>query len=352
MTNPDGEFERNLREALEWHFDPETGSQFWLDRLPELGFDPVRDIRTAEDLARFPDFSSELRDVPVEHLIPRGLGGQYFRVYDSGGTSGSPKRVIDSDFRRQELLAWTRRVLLGHGMPATGNWLHAGPTGPHVVAFHNGHYAELSGGVLFTIDMDPRFVKRMLGSGKPEIAGEYVKHLLDQVQTILSTQDVAVMWTTPSLLERMCSRPELQELVAAKVGGIVWGGTSFSEESLRELEENFFPDTAIIGMYGNTLMGAAPQRPRQAGDEHACIFEPHGGTVRVDLLDENGRQVEYGERGQVRFHLASKEMFLPGVVERDTAIRIPPRAGENVDGLAQLYTLSSFEDTDLIEGVY
>ncbi len=351
MENSGADFERNLRETIEWHFNPETGSRFWLERLPGLDFDPIRDIRTAADLARFPDFSADLRKVPVEHLIPRGAAEQHFRVYDSGGTSGTPKRVVDSG-SRAELLAWTRRVLLSHGVPETGNWLHAGPTGPHVVAFHNAHYAELNRGVLFTIDMDPRWVKRMLAAGHSSLAGEYVEHLLDQAETVLSTQDISVLWITPPSLERLCSRPGLYELVRSKVGAIIWGGTSFSPESLRELEENFFPDTPIIGMYGNTLMGAAPQRARQTDDEYSCVFEPFGRTTRLEVIDEAGAQVDYGERGQVRFHLLTKDMFLPSVLERDTAVRVKPRPGETVDGVAELRTLAEFDDAELIEGVY
>ena len=29
-----------VREVVQWHFSPETGSPFWLGRAASLGFDP------------------------------------------------------------------------------------------------------------------------------------------------------------------------------------------------------------------------------------------------------------------------------------------------------------------------
>ncbi|MEU7686188.1 hypothetical protein AB0B67_32540, partial [Streptomyces spectabilis] len=32
------------RRMMRWHFSPETGSPFWVARLPRLGFDPLKDV--------------------------------------------------------------------------------------------------------------------------------------------------------------------------------------------------------------------------------------------------------------------------------------------------------------------
>src|SRR5260370_32888705 len=66
-----GEF---IRAAMEWHFNPETGSAYWLERAKSLDFDPREDIKSIEDLALFPNIVDELRDVLAEDLIPRGYG--------------------------------------------------------------------------------------------------------------------------------------------------------------------------------------------------------------------------------------------------------------------------------------
>src|SRR6202035_2303575 len=63
-----------IRAAMEWHFNPETGSAYWLERVKSLDFDPRKDIKSIEDLALFPNLVDELRDVRAEDLIPRGYG--------------------------------------------------------------------------------------------------------------------------------------------------------------------------------------------------------------------------------------------------------------------------------------
>src|SRR4051812_1408069 len=85
-----------IRAAMEWHFNPESGCKFWLDRAATLGFDPRADVKTHEDLRLFPNMAAELRDVRGEDLIPRGYGNQPDVVgfFESGGTTGAPKRVV------------------------------------------------------------------------------------------------------------------------------------------------------------------------------------------------------------------------------------------------------------------
>ncbi|MFJ7244244.1 phenazine biosynthesis protein [Kitasatospora sp. NPDC098652] len=346
------DFDAHVRALMAWHFDDATGSPFWLARRADLGFDPRTDVTGAADLLRFPDVSRELRTVPAADLIPRGAApGQVFRVYESGGTTGAPKRIVDGNYRSR-MGAWTRQRLTEHGVPETGDWLHLGPTGPHVVAFDTSRYAEPAGGLCYTVDLDPRWVKRLLGSGRQQEADDYIDHLLDQAREVLLSQPVRVLSTTPPLIEAICARPELHELVASRVGAIIWAGTSFSPESLRVVREDFFPDARLVGIYGNSLMGVAPQRVRTPEDVHACVFEPFAETTRLDLVDEDGEQVGYGERGRVRLHLVSEEMFLPNVLERDTAVRVRPASDGGVDGLAEVTSVATFEDADVVEGVY
>ncbi|WP_328916097.1 MULTISPECIES: phenazine biosynthesis protein [unclassified Streptomyces] len=345
------EFDNHVRELVAWHFDAATGSPFWLAKRDSLGFDPLNDIRDANDLRRFPDVSAELRDVPAQQLIPRGLSDRTFRVYDSGGTTGAPKRVVDSAYRSR-MLEWAQRRLVAQGVPETGNWLHLGPTGPHVIGFDVSRYAALGEGIFYTVDLDPRWVKRLLATGRGDLADEYVQHLLDQAETVLRSQDVAVLSTTPPLLEAICARSELYDLVRTKVRAIIWAGTSISAESLRMLKEVFFDGTAVIGIYGNSLMGVAPQRPSLADDTFPCVFEPFPATTRLELVDEQGDLVEYGERGRVRLHLVSDEMFLPNILERDSAVRIAPAVAGGPDGVADVQTYTRIGDVAVIEGVY
>ncbi|GAA1186109.1 AMP-binding protein [Streptomyces hebeiensis] len=345
------EFDSHVRRMVAWHFDPDTGSPFWLERRPGLGFDPVRDVSTAGDLLRFPDVSEELRTVPVTDLVPRGLRERPFRVFESGGTTGTPKRIVDSEARGR-MLAWARDRLTDLGVPAAGHWLHLGPSGPHVVGSDVARHAAMGGGVFHTVDFDPRWVKRLVGSGRGALADEYVEHLLDQAATVLRSQEISVLNTTPPVLEAICARPALHDLVRSRVKAVLWGGMSADQETIRLLEEEFFPQAVVAGVYGNSLMGVAPQRVPRPGDSHRCVFEPHPGTTLVQLMDEEGAEVAYGERGRVRLHLVTEEMFLPNVAERDTAIRVEPVPGASTDGLADIRTLPSLGRSEIIEGVY
>ncbi|MFJ4704644.1 phenazine biosynthesis protein [Streptomyces anulatus] len=347
----DPEFDSHVVKLMAWHFGAETGSPFWLEKLDGLGFDPLSEVRGLADLTRFPDVSAELRSVPAQDLIPRGLSDRPFRVYDSGGTTGSPKRIVDSAYRSL-VTGWARDRLIANGVPAHGNWLHLGPGGPHVIGFDTARYAALGGGVFYTVDLDPRWVKRLLSQGRGEEADAYIQHLLDQAETILESQPVAVLNTTPPLLEAICARPRLYELVRTQVSAIIWAGTSISRETLTQLGDVFFPAANVVGVYGNSLMGVAPQRPARSGDAHPCVFEPFPETTRLHLVDEDGEPVAYGERGRVRLHLVSEEMFLPNVLERDTAIRVEPSDGSAVDGLADVQTYRRLDDVAIIEGVY
>ncbi|MFW6639893.1 phenazine biosynthesis protein [Nocardiopsis algeriensis] len=341
-----------VRHVLRWHFSPATGSRFWRERRALLDFDPLRDVGGLADLALFPDFSEDLRTVPVEHLIPAGSTRARFEVFESGGTTGAPKRVVDAVSRGRNV-AWVSSVLREHGFPDRGHWLHVGPGGPHVVGRTVRHLAAERDALCFTLDLDPRWVKRLLAEGRTELAAEYREYLLDQIELIVQSQDIRAMFITPPVLEALCARDRLYETVAAKVKGLLWAGTSISPESLSQIENTFFPDAAVAAIYGNTLMGIAPQRPKAEGGPFPCVFEPYFPQSAVRVVDPGTREaVGYGERGQVLIHLLSEDMFLPNVLERDTALRVPPAPGSDVDGLADIQPLRTPGAGRIIEGVY
>ncbi|MEV0622635.1 phenazine biosynthesis protein [Nonomuraea sp. NPDC050404] len=345
---PAPELSRHLQETLDWHFDPATGSRFWLELAGGLGFDPRADIRSVADLRRFPDVGELLRTVPAEDLIPRGGTGTY-EVFDSGGTTGAPKRVVDATSRVANA-DWCADVLDSHGFPARGNWLHIAPCGPHVVGRTVRRIAARRNGLFFTVDMDPRWVKKVLADGRGDLADEYVEHVLDQMEAIVATQDIRVLFITPPMLEAACARPAIYEVLSERLEGLLWAGTSAGPETLRLIEETLFPEAKVCGIYGNTLMGIAPQRPREPGDEQPCVFRPYHPASVVEIVDPETRvPVAYGERGQVLMHLLFRDMFLPNILERDTALRITPGAGDVVDGIASVLPVTTEE---IVEGVY
>ena len=74
----------------------------------DLDFDPLTDVRTFTDLRLFPNLTDQLRSVPVEDLIPRGYGTPLPipRIYESGGTTGAPKRTAQLPDWVEQVTRW------------------------------------------------------------------------------------------------------------------------------------------------------------------------------------------------------------------------------------------------------
>jgi hypothetical protein len=347
-----------IRAAMKWHFSPGTGSPFWVKRAAELPFDPLRDIRSVADLDRFPDVSEEWRDTPVDALVPAGVdrSGWDFQVFDSGGTTGRPKHIVESRSRRAGV-QWVSSVLSEHGVPgeSAGHWLHIGPTGPHIVGRSIGLLAQLRRTFCHYIDFDPRWVRQLARQQRSDDVARYVQHLLDQARDILRTQPISVIFATPPILEAIAARDEVLDLVNNRVRAIIWAGTSVGAETLHVLETEVFPDATLVGLYGNTMMGIAPQRPRTPGDDsERCVFVPYHPFSRVRLVNPENptHEVSYGERGQVRISLLSRDLLLPWTLERDFAQRVEPTEGYPQDGVADVRPLASSGAPSIIEGVY
>jgi phenylacetate-coenzyme A ligase PaaK-like adenylate-forming protein len=158
---------------MDWHFNPETGSAFWLRRAQDFDFDPRTDVKTYEDLKLFPNVASELRDALIEDLIPRGYGERpaVNGIYESGGTTGTPKRIVMMRDWAEKQLDFTSAYLDRMGVPRGLNWLGCVPTGPHTVGNFFREYATRHGRLAFTLDMDPRWVKKLIAQCKVTEAG-------------------------------------------------------------------------------------------------------------------------------------------------------------------------------------
>jgi phenylacetate-coenzyme A ligase PaaK-like adenylate-forming protein len=344
-----------LQAAMRWHFSPETGSRFWLERAPSLGFDPRTDIRTFADLVLFPNLTNALRDVPAEDLVPRGYGARpdIAGVYESGGTTGPPKRVVIMRDWWERLVAWQVAQLEARGTPRDRDWLVLLPNGPHVAGEMFRAQAAATGGVRFAIDMDPRWVKKLIAAGKADEADAYAEHLIDQAAFVLRTQDIGVLASTPPLLERLVRRDDLVALVRDKVQAIHWGGAHMDADTRHLLRTEVFPGVDLVGGYGSTMvLGGAPERPGLM-DGEPCVFDTFSPFISFSVVDpDTGRTVEYGERGQVVMNHVSRSFLLPNNLERDMATRVRPPDGQVGDSVADVTPVREFDGETVIEGVY
>jgi phenylacetate-coenzyme A ligase PaaK-like adenylate-forming protein len=344
-----------IRAAMDWHFSPTTGSRFWLERAKSLEFDPRADVKSFEDLTLFPNVANELRDVRARDLIPQGYGPhpEVIGIYESGGTTGAPKRIVMlRDWWDREL---ARQVahLDACGVPRNRDWLALFPSGPHMAGALARSLAAAVGGVAFTIDMDPRWVKKLIAAGKADEANAYAEHLIDQAAFVLQTQDIGVLFSTPPLLERLARREDLVELVREKVQLIEWGGAHMDVDTRQLYRTEIFPGLTIAGGYGSTMvLGGAPERP-ELTDEDPCIFDPPSPYITFSVVEpDTGHLVPYGRRGQVVMNHVSKSFLLPNNLERDMATRMPPLEGQVGDSVADVTPVEQFDNETVIEGVY
>lgn len=344
-----------IQAAMQWHFSKETGSPFWLERARQLDFDPRTDVRTLADLRLFPNFVNDLRAVRVQDLVPRGYGDRppLVGVFESGGVTGQPKRLVLLQDWLDRWLAWYRRAAEERRYPVPPHHLMVAPSGPHLMTYLLSEGVRSQRGIVYAIDLDPRWVRRSINEGRAEEAERYSEHLIEQLASLLRTQDIDMLTITPPLLERLARQPELVSLVREKIAVISWGGTHMDADTLDIYRTDLFPEILIQGGYGSTMaLGGSLQRVASADDD-GCVFDPFWPYVTFSVIDPaTGAQVPYGERGQVIMNHVSKAMLVPNNLERDTAIRVPALPGEPGDSVADVLPVQSFEGTVVTEGVY
>jgi phenylacetate-coenzyme A ligase PaaK-like adenylate-forming protein len=346
----------HVRDMMQWHFDPATGSPFWLDFAKRLDFDPRGAVRTFADLRRFPPFEDEwLRGGPVQRWVPKGLAGEPIFVFETGGTTGVPKsRVASRDFRTDyELFSDT---LPEKYFPKGSNWLMLGPSGPRRLRLSVEHLAQYRGGICFCIDLDPRWVIKLIQKGWMEHLKAYQDHCIDQAITILGAgHDIRCMFGTPKLIEALCLRLEEQGTSLRKQGvlGIFAGGTEFTPQWTRFAVEELLDGTYITPTYGNTLMGLAASKPVTAADGYKIAYYAPQPRAVIEVVDPEhpDRVVGYGETGRVRLTTLTREFFVPGFLERDEGEREPPYEQFAWDGISGVRPFAKLAASTTV-GVY
>jgi hypothetical protein len=347
--------EAYLRAAIAWHFGEDTGSPFWLRTAKTLTFNPLTDIWTFADLRLFPNLVNELRQVPVEELIPRGYRFQGSQppvpqVFESGGTTGAPKRTAQLPDWIAQVVDWQTEDFAAGGFVAGRGLLCVMPAGPHGVGYFSRLVSERLGSVFHTIDMDPRWVKKLAVRNAAAEVAAYVEHVIEQAVFILATQNVANLHTTPPLLEALARDDRVVDLINDKIRYLLLSGAHVDADTLDLLRE-IFPATTITMAFGSTMV--LSQAVTRTADDGTFIFDPRTPYVVFWVVDrDTAEQVPYGQLGQVVMNHISKGMFIPNNLERDLAIRMPGPAGQVGDSVSAIRPVATFEGEAVIEGVY
>ena len=364
-----------VREVVQWHFSPDTGTPFWLDKAKEYKFNPLKDVHTFEDLRLFGTFEDEwLRGGPVQRWIPKGYAGKPTYVFETGGTTGLPKtRIVIDDFRIDyEMMSDT---LPDKYFPKGSNWLMLGPSGPRRLRLAIEHLAQHRGGICFCIDLDPRWVVKLIKMREIGMANLYKEHAIEQVLTILAGgHDINCMFTTPKLLAafdealrsgkledkfrqlgKKIPAGGLKSIKAAGITGIFSGGTEFTPQFTREAYEEMLDngDVFMTPTYGNTLMGLACSKPICPEDGFKISYYAPQPRAAIQVVDPKNfdKVVEYGQTGRVLLTTLTKEFFVPRFAERDEGERELPFETYPWDGVSGVRPFSEFAATTVV-GVY
>lgn len=339
------------REVVQWHFDPKTGCPFWLEYASQLDWDPRREIECFADLDRFGLFQDEwLRGGPVRRWVPKGLADRPVFVFETGGSTGVPKsRINVEDFRTD--YSMFSETLDDEAFPPGSNWLMLGPSGPRRLRLAVEHLAQVRGGISFCIDMDPRWVVRLIRQGQLDVLEDYKEHIIQQALTLLRAHDdIECMFTTPKLLEALCEKVSLRQV---GIRGVFCGGTEMTRQFHRFAREELLEGAEFAPTYGNTLMGLACHKPFDPADDYLVIYHAPQPRAILQVVDpeQPNDMVDYGARGRVKLTTLTKEFFMPAFLERDEAIRTHPIPKYPWDGVGDVRPFRS-QDTQVIVGVY
>ena len=340
-----------VREVVQWHFDPATGCPFWLDYAKQLSWDPRTEVKTYDDLARFGFFQDEwLRGGPVRRWVPKGFDGRPVYTFETGGSTGVPKSRINIEDFRIDYEAFST-TLPEEFFPTDSDWLSLGPTGPRRLRLAVEHLAQFRGGICFMVDLDPRWVIKLIKQGKVKEAESYKQHVIEQGLTLLRAhENIRCLFTTPKLLEALCERVSLKKM---GITGVFCGGTEMTPQFHRFAVEELLEGAYFAATYGNTLMGLAVHKPRIPEDNFAIIYYPPLPRAMIEVVDPDNpdKVVGYGETGRVRLTTLTKEFFMPRFLERDEAEREPPCDLYPWDGVRNVRPFAKM-GTSVVEGVY
>ncbi len=340
-------------ETVKWHFSPETGTPYWIDYAKQKGIDPIKEVKQFNDIIRlFDHFDGDqvLRYEPHERLIPAAYKGKPFTIFETGGTTGMPKQRIGWEDYKIDYSAFSE-TLDDKAFPRNGFWLMMGPTGPRRLRLAIEHLANVRDCSCYFVDLDPRWVKKLISAKQFDQAKAYMEHAVDQALMIIKHRKVDALFTTPKLLEALAEKVSIPD---SGIKGVFCGGTQMQPQYVRFLiEEVLEGQTKLVPTYGNTLMGLAAHKPLTPEDNFSITYyapQPRA-VLRVVNPDNTKELVDHDAWGRVELTTLTKELFMPRFLERDEALRRKPCDLYPWDGVGDVRPFGASTQT-IVEGVY
>ncbi len=352
-----------LRHIVSIHFDPVSGSPYWLRKESALGIDARKEICTADDLSLLgPMVEEDLASVPVEEFIPKRFLEDRPAIFtaESAGTTGVIKTTAYRiDEFRAAFADFLRAVGTERNFPGHLNWLFVGPSGPHII-HRSAIEMAVSFGAMepFAIDFDPRWAKKLT---RGSVALErYKAHILEQAVRIIETQNIGILFSTPDLA--LSLGDAVPSGVRAGIRGMHLGGLPLTPALYEKLDQSF-PEAVIIPGYGNTLFGLTLEvEPHDR--EYNVVYYPPGPRLKIEVCHVSAddgstllKKAEYGETGRIVAHRLDEAFFIANLIERDEAERVLPKAictapGLFQDGIKNPLPAKDYTTRNVQEGLY
>ena len=150
-----------------------------------------------------------------------------------------------------------------------------GPSGPRRLRLAVEHLCQYRGGICFCVDLDPRWVVKLIKKGWMEHLNAYKEHVIEQALTVLKAgHDIKCMFTTPKLLESFAGgagKARLEHSQGAASPGFSPAAPSSRRSSRASPSRSCSGGVYMTPTYGNTLMGLAcskPVGPRRRLQDH------------------------------------------------------------------------------------
>ena len=304
-------------------------------------------------MLKFPHFQDEsLRDLQPEVWVPAQFKGKPFNIFETGGTTGMPKQRIGWNDYKVDYEEFCEKISDEH-FPRNHYWLMMGPTGPRRLRLAIEHLANVRGSSCYFIDLDPRWVKKVIANKQFDVARAYMDHVVDQAVTILKHRKVTGLFTTPKLLEALArenrplrSRHSRRVLRRHDHGAAI--RALHRRGSARRPHRILSRPTATRSWAWppacrcdrRTNSPSPTTRPQPRAVLRVVNPKQHrpGRSATTNGAASNSRRL-------------TKEFFMPRFLERDEAIRREPRAPYAWDGVAEVRPFGAMEK-NIVEGVY
>ena len=168
------------------------------------------------DIAGFSSVAESMTAEQTASMLNRYFSDVTGHVFETGGSTGVPKsRINIEDFQKDYELFGD--ALSDETFPPGSDWLMLGPTGPRRLRLAIEHLAQHRGGTAFFVDLDPRWVNKMIRMGRHQDVDLYKEHVIAQALTILRAHDdIHCIFSTPKLLEALAEKISLVKPDAAR----------------------------------------------------------------------------------------------------------------------------------------